>query len=213
MAEHVESEVTRRPSSKELELQDLVARRRQLVELRTIETNRHKQAFNAKAKRSIDKVLKCLNGEIADIEKIIAKLIDADDDWRRKAQLLQTVVGVGEKTSNLLIAELPELGNLNRSEITALAGLAPRLHESGQYRGQRHIRGGRQYVRCSLYMAALSAVRYNPIIKKYYIRLRASGKAFKVAIVACMAKLLRILNVLIKNNKPWRDVTATSSAT
>jgi transposase len=213
MAEHVESEVSRRPSTKELELQDVVTRRRQLVELRTIELNRHKQAHNAKAKRSIDKVLKCLNSEIADIEKTIAKLIDADDDWRRKAQLLETVIGVGAKTSNLLVAELPELGKLNRAEITALVGLAPRLHESGTYRGQRRIRGGRQNVRNALYMAALTAVRHNPILKKHYLRLKASGKVFKVAIVACMAKLLRILNAMIKSNTPWRDIAAAAGTT
>ena len=213
MAEHVESEVSRRPSTKELELQDLVARRRQLVELRTMETNRHKQAHNTKAKRSIDKVLKCLKGEIADIEKAISKLINADDDWHRKATLLKTVAGVGTTTSNLLIAELPELGKLNRAEITALAGLAPRLYESGAYRGQRRIRGGRLYVRNALYMSTLTAIRYNPILKKYFVRLRASGKLFKVALVACMAKLLRILNSMIKTNQPWRDIVATACTT
>jgi transposase len=211
MAEHIESDVARRPPQKELELQDLVARRRQLVELRTMETNRHKQAHNAKAKGSIDKVLKCLKSEITGIEKAISKLIDADDDWRRKAQILESVAGVGKTTSNLLVAELPELGKLNRAQITALVGLAPRLHESGVFRGQRRICGGRRGVRNGLYMAALSAVKHNPILKNYYIHLRTRGKVFKVVITACMAKLLRILNSMIKTNQPWREIAATAA--
>lgn len=207
MAEHVNAEVTARPAENALELRDLVARRGQLIGLRTIELNRQKQVRNAQARRSIETVLKLLNREIGSVEAAIAKLIDADDDWRRKAKLLESVIGIGAKTSNLLVAELPELGELNRAEITALVGLAPRSHQSGTFDGPRHIFGGRRLVRNALYMAVLSAIRYNPAIKKHYQHLRAIGKAIKVALVACMGKLLRILNAIIKSNTPWRDIT------
>ncbi len=207
MAKHLAPEVTRRPPEKILELQDLVTRRGQLILLRTAETNRRQQTRSAKAQKSIDKVLKCLKHEVADIEQAISKLINADDQWRNKAQLLESTIGVGATTSHLLVAELPELGQLNRAQITALVGLAPRLDQSGKRDGQRYITGGRATVRSALYMAALSAIRYNQAIKRYYQHLRACGKVFKVAIVACMGKLLRILNAIVKTNLPWRDVT------
>jgi transposase len=213
MAEHLDSALAIRPPEKQQELQDLVARRAQLVQLKTMETNRRQQAHNVTARRSIDKVLKLLKGEIAKLEAAIAKLIDADDEWRRKAQLLQSAKGVGTATSNLLVAELPELGRVNRAEISALVGVAPRLDQSGKREGQRYIQGGRASVRTALYMATLSAIRHNPAIKRYYAHLRQLGKAAKVAITACMRKLLGILNTMLKTNTPWRDTTVPTFVT
>jgi transposase len=213
MAEHVDAELAARTPEKLRELRDLVARRTQLVQLKTIETNRRQQAHSSAAQRSIDKVLKCLKDEIAKLEAAIAKLIDADDEWRAKAKLLQSASGVGAATSNLLVAELPELGRANRAEISALVGVAPRLDQSGKREGQRYIQGGRASVRNVLYMATLSAIRHNPAIKQHYVHLRQLGKLAKVALTACMRKLLGILNTILKTNTPWHDVTATSQHT
>jgi transposase len=207
MAEHVQSALTPRPREKQLALQDLVARRGQLVQLKTMETNRRQQAHHATARASIDEVLRLLKREIARLERAIAKLIQADDQWRRQAQLLQSASGVGPATSHLLVAELPELGRANRAQIGALAGVAPRLDQSGKHDGRRYIQGGRASVRTALYMATLSAIRHNPAIKKYYIHLRQLGKVPKVAITACMRKLLIVLNSMLKTDTAWRDVT------
>jgi len=213
MAEHLGPALATRPTKEALELQDLMARRTQLIQMRTAETNRRQQAHHEAARRSIDKIVKTLNGELAKIDAAIAKLIDADDTWRRTAELVQSTIGVAVGTSNMLIAELPELGRLNREKIAALAGLAPRLDQSGTRDGNRHIQGGRSSVRTALYMATLSAIRHNPVIKEYYVHLRAKGKVFKVAITACMRKLLNILNALVKHDTPWRDLLAPTAAT
>jgi transposase len=207
MAEHLQSSLAIRPPKGQLKLQDLVARRAQWVALKTSETNRRQQAHEVIAQQSIDRVLKLVKGEIAKLEATIARLIDADDEWRRKAQLLQSASGVGPATSNLLVAELPELGHANRAEISALVGLAPRLDQSGKRDGRRYIQGGRAAVRTALYMATLSAIRHNPAIQRYYTHLRQLGKVPKVAITACMRKLLIILNSMLKTNTAWRDVT------
>lgn len=213
MAEHLDSPLTVRPPEKQQELQDLVARRAQLVQLKTMETNRRQQAYNVTAQRSIDKVLKLLEGEIARLETAITRLIDADDEWRRKVQLLQSAKGVGPVTSQLLVAELPELGQANRAQIQALVGVAPRLDQSGKRVGECYIRGGRASVRTALYMATLSAIRHNRVIKRYYVHLRQLGKAPKVAIVACIRKLVGILNTILKTNTPWRDLDAPPHVT
>lgn len=204
---HFAQEVQPRPLAKtsetQRELDDLVARRRQLVTLRTMESNRCEIATVKLARQSIDKVLAVLNREIERVEKAIARLIENDDDWRRKGQVLQSVPGIGPGTSATLIAELPELGQLNRQEIAALAGLAPYNHDSGPVRGQRSIWGGRSSVRAGLFMAALSARRCNPVIRRFAQRLQTAGKCFKVIMTACMRKLLVIMNTLIKNNTHW----------
>jgi transposase len=209
MAAHVPTPLHEQPSEKQQEMRDLVARRTQLVQMRTAEMNRREQARNKESRRSVQSIIDSLRKEIFRIEAAIAKLIESDDDWQQKAKLLQSATGIGKATSNTLVAELPELGHANRQQIASLVGLAPRLCESGTWRGERHIWGGRATVRTALYMATLSAIRSNAIIKKYYIHLRQKGKAAKVAITACMRKLLVVLNSVLKNNTPWRDVTTT----
>ena len=198
-------------SQEQTELAELVVRRRQLIELRTMETNRLKQTVNKIAKKSIGKLLKTLDAEIKGIESEITRLIESDDDWRAKSELLQSVPGVADKTSATMLAELPELGQLNRAEIAALVGVAPFNDDSGHHQGQRRIAGGRASVRNILYMAAQSAMRHNPVIKDFALRLRANTehkKAPKEIIVACMRKLLVILNTMLKTKTPWNPAHA-----
>ena len=192
-------------TGQQAELQQLVARRKQLIDLRTAETNRLKQVSSKVAKRSIEAVLKTLEKQIVELETEIVELVEKHDDWKQKADILTSVPGVGEITAYSLLADLPELGQLNREEIAALAGLAPYNHDSGRLKGQRAIAGGRADVRSVLYMAALSATRWNDKIKDFYERLLKAGKPFKKAITACMRKLLAILNAMLKNNSQWNS--------
>jgi transposase len=134
-------------------------------------------------------------------------LIQSDDDWRGKRDLLESVPGVGKTTAAGLVAELPELGTLQRGKIAALVGVAPMNCDSGTMRGKRAITGGRASVRSTLYMAAFNAMRYNPVIKTFTDRLSAAGKPFKVVVTAAMRKLLLILNAIVKTNTPWKDPT------
>ena len=193
-----------RTSDQAAELAALVLRRRQLVELRAGETMRKKQTRSAVARKSIDQLLKVLSRQIEELEAAITRWIQSDDDWKHKADLVDSMPGVGPTTAATLIAELPELGQLNRQQISSLAGVAPHPHDSGDRSGRRMIAGGRASVRSTLYMATLAATRCNAVIKQFYQRLRSHGKAFKVALVACMRKLLTILNTMIKSNTPWR---------
>ena len=164
---------------------------------------RRPQAVHKTISRSIDRVLRLLDEQNADLDRTIAQLIEADDEWRTKRDLIESVPGVGPTTSATLAAELPELGQLNRQQIAALAGLAPFNHDSGKFRGQRRIRGGRAALRATLYMAALTGVRCNEKLRSFAQRLHQSGKPFKVVITACMRKLLTILNTLVRNGQPW----------
>src|SRR5436305_1369626 len=138
-------------------------------------------------------------------------MIENDDDWRGKAQLLQSVPGVGPVVASTLVAELPELGKVSRQQIAALVGLAPFDRESGKWKGKRHCFGGRAEVRGTLYMATLTAKRCNPIIQRLAKRLEASGKAFKVVMVACMRKLLTILNTIAGTGRVWNQKLVTNS--
>lgn len=185
------------------ELMQLVARRRQLIDLRTMESNRLQQSTARAAQKSIRHVLKLLEKEVDQLEAEIARLLASDDDWRAKIELLSSVPGVAKVTSATLVAEVPELGRLNRQAIAALVGLAPFNDDSGRHRGLRRISGGRSSVRHVLYMAALSARRCNPVIQTFAKRLTAQGKKPKVVITACMRKLLVILNTMLKNNTHW----------
>jgi transposase len=201
--QRVQPRPAQKTPEKQQELEALVTRRRQLVSLRSMEKMRRPQAVHKAASRSIDKVLKVLDQQIAALDKAIARLIEADDDWRAKRDLIESVPGVGSTTSATLVAELPELGRLNRQEIASLAGLAPFNHDSGKFRGQRRIRGGRGTLRTTLYMAALTAMRCNEKLRAFAHRLNKAGKPFKVVITACMRKLLTILNTLVRTREPW----------
>jgi len=202
-AQHIQPRIVDKTPEKQAELQQLVARRRQLVGLRTAESNRMETASSKEVRKSIRQVLDLLKKQIERVEKQIAALIEANDDWKHKADIVDSAPGVGPKTAAALVAELPELGKLNRRQIAALAGLAPFNRDSGNFRGKRAIWGGRGTVRSALYMAALTARRCNSVIRKFAQRLEAQGKRHKVVMTACMRKLLVILNTMVKNNTHW----------
>ncbi|MEM7478081.1 MAG: IS110 family transposase [Planctomycetota bacterium] len=187
------------------ELDQLVTRRRQLIETRTSEKNRQGQAKSKLVHKSIQRVLDTLNKDVKAIDREIARLVQSDDHWKNRAELLGTIPGVGDVTSNTLIAELPELGELNRQQIAALVGVAPFNDDSGTMNGKRTIYGGRVSVRNVLYMAAMSARRHNPVIAAFSQRLGEQGKPPKVIITACMRKILVILNSMVKTNSPWKN--------
>lgn len=195
---------TKKLSKNQEELQQLAVRRRQLIDLRTAEKNRLPLARSKSVIQSIRDTIKQLQETILQIEKEINGLVESDDRLQSQATLMQSVPGIGAVTAASLLAELPELGQLNRQEIAALAGLAPFNRDSGKFQGRRSIWGGRAAVRKALYMAALTARRCNPVIQAFALRLEAAGKPFKVVITACMRKLLVILNTIVKNNTNWK---------
>jgi transposase len=205
-ARRVEPRPTQKVPENQRRLDALVTRRRQVVGLRSMEQTRKLQAADRAAKHSIEKTIRFLDRQVAQLDQAIAKLIDANEDWRAKRDIVQSVPGVGPATSAALVAELPELGRHNRQEIAALAGVAPFNHDSGKHRGQRRIRGGRSALRKTLYMAALVAKRFNPSIRRFAERLHQGGKPFKVVLTACMRKLLTILNALVRTNTPWNPL-------
>jgi transposase len=190
-------------SEKQRELAAHVLRRRQLVELRAVEKNHREAAPSRTVFKNIQKMISVLDQHIRQVEQEIQKLLESDEQWVAKAQILSSVPGVGPVLTTTLLTELPELGTLNRKEITALAGLAPYNNDSGKSIGKRRICGGRMVIRNVLYMAARAATRSNPPLKAFYKRLLQAGKANKVAIVACMRKLLTLLNHLVKTNSSW----------
>ena len=193
-------------------LDDLVARRRQVTAMLASEKVRWQVPQDKSTRAMIAKVIRVLEQQREDLDRRIAQLIESDDDWRNKRELLSSVPGVGATTASQLIADLPELGKLNRQQIAALVGVAPVNRDSGQFRGRRTIFGGRATVRCTLYMAAFTAMRCNPVIRRFAERLRAAGKPFKVIVVAAMRKLLTILNLMLKENRSWNPRPALQSA-
>lgn len=190
------------PDQAQQELGELVARRRQLIECRVAEENRLERAASKTVRKSIQAAVSFYERQIDALDEQIGQKIKDSPAWREKDELYQSVPGIGECTSRVLIAELPELGRLSNAQIASLVGLAPFACESGRFKGRRTIRGGRTPVRNSLYMAALSASRCNPVIKAFYQRMR-SRLCFKAAITACMRKLLCILNTMAAKNVCW----------
>ena len=204
LSRHPERErfVSALPTPEQQVLQALVARRRQLVAMRVAEHQRL-SVSHAAAKKSIEAMIEAIRAQINEVEADLAKHIEIHH--ADLAKRLASVRGIGPTTVATLIAEVPELGQLSRREIAALIGLAPFNRDSGQMRGKRTIFGGRSQVRRGLYMAALAAIRFNDVIKQFYNRLVAAGKPKKVAIVACMRKLLTILNAMVRTGKSWDD--------
>jgi len=190
-------------TEEEERLSALISRRRQIIDMLTAERNRLAVAYLATRKR-MEKHIEWLQQELADIEADIDQFIQGTPLWKQKDELLRSVPGVGEVTAYTLLADLPELGTLDRQGIAALVGVAPLNKDSGIKRGKRRVFGGRETVRNVLYMAALSAARFNPTIKTFYDRLIKAGKEKKVAIVACMRKLLVILNSILRHQRPWQ---------
>jgi transposase len=209
-AHDVRPEVRPVPTENQRFFADLAARRRQLIVLRTAERNRRQQTSRAELVASIDVILKVLDEQIATLERELAELIASNQHWRQRDQILQSVSGVAAATSHTLIADLPELGQLGHKQISKLVGVAPLNRDSGKFRGRRVIMGGRSTVRAALYMAAFNAIRCNPQICDFYTRLRNAGKCYKVAITACMRKLLTVLNAMVRDNTPWRKPAMTT---
>jgi len=186
-----------------LALDGMVSRRRQLINMRVQETLRLGTAASKPLQQSLTKHIVWLDKQIAGIDSDLTKRLRGSEAWRTKDDLLRGIPGVGAVTTLTLLAKCPELGTLNRREIAALTGVAPLAKDSGKHRGKRFIWGGRADVRAVLYMAAISAMRCNDTIKEFAERLRNAGKPPKVVIVACMRKLLTIMNSMLKNNTPW----------
>lgn len=195
------------PDPAMVQLRALVMRRQQLLTMRTAESNRLAEA-QGRARKSIVAVLKTLERQLAAIETDLDRHLE--QHHRPARELLDSVKGIGPQTMAILIADLPELGQIPPRQLSALAGLAPLNCDSGRHRGEQHIWGGRRRVRCALYRATLSGIRYNPALKAFYTRLVAAGKPKKVALIAAAHKLLRILNAIMRTGKPWDPTMFTA---
>ena len=184
-------------------LADLVTRRRQIIAMIVSEGQREKRA-SPRARKSIVRLLKTLRAELSDLDAEIDETVRGSPLWREKEDLLASVPGVGPITVRTMLAELPELGSLDRRKIAALVGIAPINRDSGRLRGRRTIAGGRPAVRTALYMPTIVASRANPVIAAHYKKLRAAGKTAKQALIACMRKLVVILNAMLRDHIPWQ---------
>jgi transposase len=199
-------------SKEEQELDALTGRRDQLVEMLTDEKNRRTSAASDTVRDQIKQHIDWLEECIAELDEQLKTLLQSSTHWQAKDEILRSVPGIGPVASCSMIADLPELGTLNRQQISKLVGVAPLNRDSGQQRGTRHIYGGRARLRRVLYMAALTASRHNAAIKEFYQRLRTNHKPFKVAITACMRKLLTILNVMVRDSTCWKNKHVPVSA-
>lgn len=202
--EAVRPEVRPLPDTAERLLADLVARRRQIVQMIVAEKQREKRQAQPRLQRSIARLVTALQKELTELDRQIDDEIKGSPAWRAKEDLLRSVPGVGPVISRTLVAELPELGRLDRRQIAALAGLAPWTRQSGKWKGKSFIGGGRASVRTALFVAALVAARHNPVLRAFHQRLVAAGKPKLVALTAVARKLLTILNAMVKANSPWR---------
>lgn len=201
--EAMQPEVSVLASANEQALQEAVTRRRQLVEMLSAEKNRQ-SALRGKMRQSVEEHLEWLEQRIRELDEEIEQLSQAHEQWRSHQALLTSTPGIGPVIATTLIAMLPELGQVSDKRISALVGVAPLNRDSGKYRGARTTWGGRANVRALLYMGALVGIQHNPVLKAFYARLLAQGKAKKVALTACMHKLVRILNAMIRDGKPWQ---------
>jgi transposase len=195
------------PDAETLQMREKLARRRQLVQLATAESNRLGHATNLAVRRSIECVLKLLHEQLQQIEDDLDRTIRQSSAWQEKAEVIRSVPGIGPQVSRTLLIQLPELGQCSRQQIAALVGVAPLNRDSGKLRGRRAIWGGRPEVRAGLYMATLAATRFNPKIRKHYQRLLEAGKCKKLALTACMRILLTILNAMVRDKKTWQTTT------
>ena len=203
----VRPEVRSLRSEEEEQLTALLTRRRQVLEMLTVEKNR-RVTVRAKMKADLEAHIHWLSNHLKELDREMEDFVKGSAVWKEKDTLLQSVPGVGPVTSATMLSMLPELGLLNRQKIAALVGVAPLNKDSGRKQGKRRIFGGRGDVRSVLYMAALSAKKHNPFIRTFYNRLIQHGKEKKVALTACMRKLLIILNAMLRSNQPWRSQTA-----
>jgi transposase len=204
-AERVRPEVRPMPDAQQEQLKELMARRRQLVQMTLTEQNRLARARATRVRRDVEAHLAWLEPQRRRLDKDLDDAVRQSPIWREKEDLLRDVPGVGPVLARTLTASLPELGRLNRRELAALVGVAPMNRDSGRMRGRRTIWGGRAALRAVLYMGALAATRCNPVIRRFYQRLLKNGKPKKVALTACMRKLLTILNAIIRTGVPWQN--------
>lgn len=205
---------TLRPEARQLKdeqteaLGELVTRRRQIVEMISAEKNRHAMATEKRVRRDIQVHIRWMEKRLEDINDDIDQWIRQSPLWREKDKLLQSVTGVGPVLASTILGALPELGTLNRKQIAALVGVAPFNRESGRHKGKQKIQGGRSAVRSVLYMGTVAGIRSNPVLRSFYERLVAKGKPKKLALTACMRKLLVILNTMVKNGTRWQNQPA-----
>ena len=204
-AEAIKPEPRPVPDDQARALGELVARRRQIIDMMTAERNRRRQLSSRRLIKSVDRLLAVLQKELTALEADIGESIRGTPAWRERDELLRSVPGVGNVVARTLIADLPELGRLDRKQIAALVGVAPLNRDSGRMRGRRTSWGGRAKVRSVLYMAALVGSRRNPVLKAFYQRLISFGKPKKLALTAVMRKLLTILNAMVRDNKRWQN--------
>jgi transposase len=199
------------PDAPTQELSARLARRRQLVEMLTAERNRFQVATKT-IRKGIQEHIAFLKKDLADLDRDLDLFLKEHDLWQEEVEILESVPGVGPVTAQTLIGELPELGTLSRKQIAALVGVAPLNRDSGKFQGRRQVWGGRAVVRATLYMATLVATRHNPVIQAYYQKLLQAGKAKKVALVACMRKLLVILNAMMHSKHSWNPSLTPEAA-
>jgi transposase len=210
-AQLAQPRLAQKRSANQSELDSLITCRRQLCATRVQQSNCKLTTVSKHALKSIDAILKALDKQIDKLDKQIRDLIDSDDDFKDLDRQLRSVPGVGPVLSSTLIAELPELGNTDRQCISALVGVAPFNRDSGKSKGKRSIRGGRAQVRNVLYMSAVCAIRFNPVLRRFAERLKQSGKTAKVIIVASMRKLLALLNAMVRDNLLWNELTVVKA--
>jgi transposase len=191
------------PDAKAHTIKDLVVRRRQLTDLRTMEKNR-RHVMPDPLKPGIDRIIQAINDELLSLERLLDQTVDQHTAWRHKRDLLTSMPGIGNSVACTLIGDMPELGTLNRRQIAALTGVAPFNRDSGKLKGKRRIRGGRAHTRTALFLSAMAAIQFNPDIKCFYERLLAAGKHKKVALTACIRKIVTTLNAMIRDNAPWQ---------
>jgi transposase len=208
---HAKLRLAEKRSKNQTELDALVTCRRQLAGARVQQSLRRGATSSTAALRSIDSVLKEFDRQIERLDRQIRKLIESDDDFRDQDRILRSTPGIGPVASSTLIGELGELGQTDRQR-SALVGVAPYDNDSGPRKGKRFIRGGRVHVRCVLYMAAITAMRCNPVIRTFAERLKAAGKLPKVVITACMRKLVNFLNAMLRENKTWDQLNVVKNA-
>jgi transposase len=198
---------TQLPSSDVQQLSAWMTRRRQVVDMLTMEKN-HLSSAHPATQASVQKIMQILQQELDDLNRQIDEFIDHHPDFKQKEDILRSAPGVGPVTAAILLSDLPELGSMDRKKVAALVGVAPFNNDSGHHRGKRRVKGGRPSIRKVLYMAAVSATRHNAVIRSFYQHLLSFGKEKKVAIVACMRKLLTFLNAMIRDSKKWQPITA-----
>lgn len=200
----VQPQVRAHHSKSVIKINDLLVRRRQLIEMVTMEKNRHHimpSFLKADIKRSITQLQK----QLEKVDQHLDKLIEAEDEWREKRAIMLSMPGIGPAVVNTLLVDMPELGALTQKQVAALTGVAPYNRDSGKLRGKRRIRGGRHSVRTILFMAALTSIQHNPIIRNFYQRLVAQGKHKKVALTAFMRKMITILNAMVRDGNTWQE--------